>query len=199
VRGRWRPWSGALTVTLVTIALVVLDIGDGSVHRYWTRHSFTSSVVAGLLVLLLTLLIVDRVTHMRQVRSQSRAVGAQAAVILAQAARTADSAARAGKADGDSDKALDEAQTYTLMLLISTPVLIDTSVRRAFLEAAQRLDAEVFRALPNVGRTQPDEQTKTRLDDSLKRVRATADPLLRALNREQRAAVSPDEGDSTQA
>jgi hypothetical protein len=38
----------------ITAVLVVLVISDGSVHRYWSRHSFTSSVLSGLLVLLLT-------------------------------------------------------------------------------------------------------------------------------------------------
>ena len=193
------PWSGALTVTLVATALVVLDISDRSVHRYWSRHSFSSSVLAGLLVLLLTALVVDRVARTRQVSSQSRAVGAQALVILGQAMRSKDTVAGVVDSREDSDKALDQVQTYTLMLLISAPVLIDTRTKRAFLEAAQRLDAELFRALPNVGRSQPDEHTKTRLDDALSAVRGTAAPLVSALNLEQRAAVSSEQGDSTAA
>ena len=71
-----RGWSGAVAVMVVTATLVILDIGDGSVHRYWSRHSFTSSVLSGLLVLLLTVLIVDRVARMRQLKGQSRAIGA---------------------------------------------------------------------------------------------------------------------------
>jgi hypothetical protein len=39
-----RAWSGAVTVLALTAVLVVLDISVGSVHRYWSRHSFTSSV-----------------------------------------------------------------------------------------------------------------------------------------------------------
>jgi hypothetical protein len=89
-----RGWSGAVAVMVVTATLVILDIGDGSVHRYWSRHSFTSSVLSGLLVLLLTVLIVDRVARMRQLKGQSRAIGAQAAVIVGQAARTASRACR---------------------------------------------------------------------------------------------------------
>jgi FlaA1/EpsC-like NDP-sugar epimerase len=190
---------GALTVTLATSALVVLDVADGSVHRYWSRHSFSSSVLAGLLVLLLTALVVDRVARMRQVKSQSRAVAAQAAVIVGQGTRAVDLVAHAADEAGDSDKALDEVQNYTLMLLISTPVLIDTKVRTAFLEAAQRLAAELFRGLPNVGQTMPDAQTKTRLHEALERMRGAAGPLLQPLNIEQRAAVSSDHADSPQA
>ena len=62
--------------------------GWPTVNRYWSRHTFTSSVVAGVLVLLLTVLIVNRVARIRQLRNQSRAIGAQSAVILAQAVRT---------------------------------------------------------------------------------------------------------------
>src|ERR1700729_3284151 len=84
---RYTAWWGALTVMAITAVLVVLDLRDASVQRYWSRHSFTSSVLSGLLVLLLTVLIVDRVARMRQLRNQSRAIAAQAALILAQAKR----------------------------------------------------------------------------------------------------------------
>ena len=84
------------------------------------------------------------------------------------------------------------------MLLISAPVLIDTPARRTFLEAAQRLEGGMFRVLQNVGESKPDARTKPRLEEGLKRVRGTAAPLLEALNREQRIAVSSDEGDSQQ-
>jgi hypothetical protein len=85
---RCLAWSGALTVMVITAVLVVLDVSDGSVHRYWSRHSFTASVLSGLLVLLLTVLIVDRVTRVRRLRGQSRAIAAQAALIDAALPRT---------------------------------------------------------------------------------------------------------------
>jgi hypothetical protein len=44
-------------------------------------------VLSGLLVLLLTVLIVDRVTRTRQLRNQSRAIAAQAALIVARLPR----------------------------------------------------------------------------------------------------------------
>ena len=56
----------------------------------------------------------------------------------------------------------------------------------------------MFRVLQNVGESKPDARTKPRLEEGLKRVRGTAAPLLEALNREQRIAVSSDEGDSQQ-
>jgi hypothetical protein len=192
--GGWRAWSGAVTVLAITALLVVLDIGVGSVHRYWSRHSFTSSVLSGLLVLLLTVLIVDRVTRFRKLRDQSRAIAAQAAIVLAQAERATDLIMRASTSDDDREAASGELRTYTLMLLISAPLLIDARVSRAFLESAQRVAGQLSRALRASGDKQA-EQTKARLEDGVGQLRQTAAPLLQALNRDERAAVSSDEAD----
>ena len=185
---RYRAWSGALIVMVITAALVVLDISDGSVHRYLSRHSFTSSVLAGVLVLLLTVLIVDRVIRIRQLENQSRAVGAPAALIVAQAGRAVDAITRAALSAEDRDEASGELRTYTQMLLTSAPLLIDARVPRAFLEAAQHVAAELFRALH--ARDEKVEPTKTQLDHAVEQLRAAAAPLLRALSSEQRAAIS---------
>lgn len=193
--GGWRAWSGALTVLAITASLVVLDISLGSVHRYWSRHSFSSSVLSGLLVLLLTVLIVDRVVRIRQLGDQSRAIAAQAAVVFAQAERATDAITRASRSDADRDEASGELRTYTLMLLISAPLLIDAKVSRTFLESAQRVAAQLSRALRASGDEQV-KQAKTRLDDGVAKLREAAAPLLEELNRAQRAAVSSDETDS---
>jgi hypothetical protein len=178
-------------VLAVTTALVILDVDDASVHRYWSRHSFTSSVVAGVLVLLLTVLIVDRYIRIRQFRDQSRAIGAQAAVILAQAVRTKDAISGA-KSDDDRDQAESELRTYAQMLLTSAPLLINAAVPRTFLEAGQRVAAQLSRALRATG----DEQRKqaiARLDDGVARLREAADPLLQVLNLAQLTAVRSDD------
>jgi uncharacterized membrane protein YcjF (UPF0283 family) len=191
---RYIAWSGALTVMVITAVLVVLDISDDSVQRYWSRHSFTSSVLAGLLVLLFTVLIVDRVTRMRQLRNQSRAIGAQAAIIVAQAKRAADAITSTSSNDDAREEASDELRTYTQMLLTSAPVLIDAAAPRTFLEAAQRVAARLFQTLRDAGdgRLEP---AMTGLDDAIEHLQGAAAPLLAALNREQRTAVSSDEVD----
>jgi hypothetical protein len=191
---RYTAWSGALTVMAITAVLVILDISDASVHRYWSQHSFTSSVLAGLLVLLLTVLIVDRVARTRQLRNQSRAIAAQAALIVAQAKRAADAITSASSTDEAREEASDELRTYTQMLLTSAPVLIDAAAPRTFLETAQRVAGQLFRALRDAGDGRR-EPAKVGLDDAVEQLREAAAPLLAALNREQSAAVSSDRMD----
>jgi hypothetical protein len=187
-------WSWALIVMAITAVLVVLDLTDGPVHRYWSRHSFSSSVLSGLLVLLLTVLIVDRVTRMRQIRNQSRAIGAQAAIIVAQANRAVDAITSASPSAADHEAAGDELRTYAQMLLVSAPILIDAPVPRRFLETAQRLAGQMFRAMRDAG-DQP--VAKSGLAAEVKQLRADAAPLLQVLNLQQREAVAPDEDETS--
>jgi hypothetical protein len=198
---RWLAWSGgasawlgALTVLAIATVLVVLDVTVGSVHRYWSQHSFTSSVLSGLLVLLLTVLIVDRVIRFRQLRNQSRAIAAQAAAIVAEARRAAEGIS--SPSAHDQQAASDELRTYTLMLFTAAPVLIDANVSRTFLETAQRVAAQLSRALRATGDEQ-NRQAKARLEDAVHQLERNAAPLVNVLNREQRGAVGS-EGDSTE-
>jgi hypothetical protein len=188
MRGRYLAWSGALTVMAITAVLVILDLTVGPVHGFWSRHSFTSSVLAGLLVLLLTVLIVDRVAHIRQLRNKSRAIGIQAAIIVAQAQRTADAIIDASPSAQDRAAALDELRTYTQMLFTSAPVLIDEAAPRAFLETAQRAAGQLNGALREV-QAENVTDTKVRLDAAIDEVRQAAARLVETLNREQLAAA----------
>lgn len=191
---RYLPWSGALTVLVLTAVFVVLDVTDASVHRYWAQHAFTASVLSGVLVLALTVLIVDRVARYRQVKNQSRVVAVQAAIILGQAERAADAIDTSSSAD-DRDDAYDQFRTYTQMLLTSAPVLIDAAGPRAFLEEAQRIAGQMVRALGD-SKDHDGEQPKPRIDDAVKKLRADAAPLLAVLNPQQRVAVTAGQDDS---
>lgn len=193
--GGWRAWSGAVTVLAITALLVILDVSVTPVHRYWSQHTFTSSVLSGLLVLFLTVLIVDRVVRIRHIRDQAVAIGAQTAVVLAQAERAADAVGRASPSADARDEASAELRTYTQMLLISAPLLIDARTSRAFLEAAQRVAARLYRALQTT-EDQQAQQAKARLDDGLAQLRRAAAPLLAGLDRDQRAAISSGDVDS---
>jgi hypothetical protein len=185
-----------VTVTIVAVGLAALDILDGSVHRWWAKHAFTTSLVGGLLVLLLTVLIADRVIHARQLRDRSRAIAAQAAIVTTQTARTAQSASATLDGTGDQDAAADDLRSYGTMLLIAAPMLIDATVSRTFLEEAQRLAGEVARALHAHRRGAAGEEERAGLNEAVERTRQAALPLLAILNAAERDAVT-DESDTT--
>jgi hypothetical protein len=192
VRSRTKAWGAALAVALVALVLVVLDLEDGSVRRWWGRHAFTTSIVSGVLVLLVTVLIVNRVLSVRQLRDRSRAIAAQAAIVMSQATR-ATRAVVAVLKGGDRATASDELRTYMTMLLISAPVLIDASLSRAFLEEAQRLGAELARALAATRDSEPTDDLRGRLDAAVDRMRAVSQPLLDILKPEERLVVTAED------
>jgi hypothetical protein len=194
---RWQGGSAAVVITLVTAALVIGDLADGAMRRWWAAHALTTDTVAGLLVLLITVLVVDQVVSARQFNDRSRAVGAQAAIIMGQAmraSRVVSDAVAQGLGPGDRDAASDEFRTYMIMLLVGAPVLIDAKVSRDFLEQAQALGGEMARVL---GMTAQAPHHKAfpdaRLEDALQRLRTASTPLLQALDPETRSVVRGDE------
>jgi hypothetical protein len=190
---RHRAWWGAIVVTLITAAVVAIDSWDTSARRYWSRHSLTTNVSAGILVLALTVLIIDRVILVRQLRNESHAIAVEAAIIVTQASRAADAIARAPLSAEARADASNELRAYTHMLLTSTPVLIGTEPRRLFLDTAQRAAGHLGRAL----RDRRDERTiETFLGEVVKQLRAAAEPLLEVLHPELRATVTRNEIDS---
>jgi hypothetical protein len=188
---RWLGWFEALAVVLVTALLITLDIDDSGFRHWWVDHALTTATVSGLLVVLITVLVVNQVIRMRQIRDRSRAIAAQAAIIVSQGARSAKAVSAALGGSGDRDAASDEFRTYMMMLLVSTPVLIDASTSRRFLEESQRLGGEMARALAQG----PDAaaQASTRLGDAVTRLRAASKPLLASLSLEELTAASADE------
>lgn len=187
-------------VSLAALVLVILDQADAGFRRWWAGHALTTSTAAGLLVVLITVLVVDQVVTMRQIRERSRAVSAQAAIMAGQAARSAKAVSAALDGSGDRGAASDELRTYMIMLLVGAPVLIDASVSRNFLEQAQHLGAEMARALGEIGGA-PGAPTASSaaLDDAVARLRAAADPLLQQLNLEELTAAAGGESQRPQA
>ena len=191
---RWQGGIAAVFVTLLTCALVILDVNDSAVRRWWDVHSITTDTVSGLLVLLITLLVVDQVVRLRQVSDRSRAIAAQAAIMVVQARRTVQAVtqaiAKGAAADSDRDAASDELRTYMMMLLIAAPLLIDIPVSRSFLEQAQALGGEMAHVLVTSGQAKDGAAVSTdRLDDAVKRLRVASDPLLQVLDPETRTAA----------
>lgn len=194
---RRRDWIGASAVSLVTVALILLDLLSPGVRHWWTRHEFTASVVAGMLVLLLTVLVADRVVSRRQLRDRSRAIAAQAAILMAQASRSAHAVSAMLDDPESRDAAADEVRTFMTMLLISAPVLIDAALSRAFLEEAQRLGGELARALARTSAAAPDDDSANRVHAAAERVRLAARPLLLILDDEELIAVVSGDGATT--
>lgn len=144
---RWQGGLGALIVTLVACALVILDLTDEGLRRWWAEHALTTGTVSGLLVLLITVLVADQVVNLRQINERARAVAAQAAIVTGQAIRSSQAVSQVLAGSGDHEAAGDEFRTYMMMLLVAAPVLIDARTSRAFLEQAQTLGGELVRAL----------------------------------------------------
>lgn len=148
----------------------------------------------GLLVLLITVLVADRVVRLRQINSRARAVAAQAAILVKQAIRSTRAVSQALAGSGDRDAAGDEFRTYMMMLLVGAPVLIDATVSRNFLEQAQSLGGEMARALAATARTPGQaDYPAARLDDAVRRLRTASTPLLQVLNPETRLVVLGDQ------
>ena len=168
---------------LITLALVVGELTDAGQRRWWAARPLTTDTVAGLLVLLVTVLVVNQVLNRREARQRGQAVAAQAAFMVAQATRSANTVSTLIGGSGDRDAARDVLRTYTMMLLIGAPVLIDEPVARRFLEQAQYVGGvmahifAVFDRSPGAAAV-----TGGSLDDAMQELQRAAAPLLSLLS-----------------
>ena len=215
---RWAGWPAAILVTLLTIALVLGDLLDKGMRRWWSAHALTTDTVSGLLVLLITVLVADQLLSRQQSRNRARAVAAQAAIMVAQATRagkavaglargsagsgsagsgsgasgsgTSDSGTSGtGTSDADArDAAADEVRTYMMMLLVGAPLLIEDPVARHFLEEAQHLAGVMAATL-----SARQNAAGSGFDDAVARLRAASVPMLKSLNQEERVVASAEE------
>jgi hypothetical protein len=189
-----RGWFAAMAVTLATAGLLAAEADDRGFRRWWAGHPLTTDTVAGLLVLLITVLVVDQVVKLRQVRDRARATAAQAAIVMAQANRSAQAMSAALAGSGERDAAADELRTYAMMLLVAAPLLIESKVSRDFLEEAQRLAGEMARVMAALtsgpaGAPGADGVTSARMEEAARQLRAAAAPLLAPLRLDELIAV----------
>ena len=187
-----------MAAVLVTAAAVVLEALDLTVPRFrhwWAGRPLTTTIVGGFLVVLVTVLVVDRVLNLRQLSDRAKVMAAQAAIVMAQADRSAQAVSATLDASGDRDAASDEVRTYMSMLLVAAPILIDAKRPREFLMEAQHLGAELARLLGSSEPPPPEASTASeRIDTATQRLRTSSIPLLAVFDREQRTAVgAPDE------
>jgi hypothetical protein len=186
VSTRWIPligWSAAVLAILATLTLVVIEITNGGQRRWWEAHPLTTDTVAGLLVLLVTVLVVNQLLNRRQARQRGRVVAAQAAIMVAQATRSAKAVSSVIDGSGDRGAASDGVRTYMMMLLTGAPVLLDDPVARRFLEQAQYLGGVMTRSFgPTDGSPDGAAALSDRLNDAMQQLQSAAGPLLRLLS-----------------
>ena len=188
---RFLGWPPAVLATLITVGLVVGELTDAGQRRWWATRPLTTDTVAGLLVLLITVLVVNQLLNRRQSRQRGHAVAAQAAIMAAQAARSAQAVSALADGSGDRDAASDGFRTYMLMLLTGAPVLINDPTARHFLEQAQYLGGLMARTLTVIdkspkGTVVPDDG----LQDAVRQLQSAAAPLLQLLTPAVRDAIN---------
>lgn len=188
---RSKAWIAVAVVSAVVLTLILLELANGGVRRFWSEHSLTTDTVAGVLVVAITVVMVDQVIRHRQARDQSRAVGAHAAIMVSQAKRAVEATVALRDKAGDRATASDAVRTYLLVLLVGAPVLMQDPVARRFLEQAQVLAAELGRILsPAEVGSLPSILFAGGLDQAIEQLRDAASPLMTALSAEERRAVS---------
>jgi hypothetical protein len=189
----WQAEVATIAVALLSSALIVLDLSDGAFRRWWSARAFTTDAIAGILVVLITVLIVNQALGIPRERERFRATAAQASMVLGQAIRTA-RAVLACTISGDRTAASDELWTYMIMLMIAAPILIESKTPRAYLEDAQTLAG----MLVHVQHSESQSSFKTvpsdaQLEEALRQLKITAAPLLAPLTAEERTAAGTEE------
>jgi hypothetical protein len=191
VSNRFLGWPPAILATLITVALVVGEITDAGQRRWWAARPLTTDTVAGLLVLLITVLVVNQLLNRRQSRQRAHAVAAQAAIMAAQAARSAQAVSALADGSGDREAASDGFRTYMLMLLTGAPVLINDPTARHFLEQAQYLGGLMARTLAEIGKSPKGTAVPDGgLQDAARQLQSAAAPLLQLLTPAIRDAIN---------
>lgn len=186
-----------IAVAILSSALIVLDLSDGAFRRWWSARAFTTDAIAGILVVLITVLIVHQALGIRRQRERFRATAAQAAMVLSQAIRTT-RAVLACNISGDRTAASDELRTYMIMLMIAAPILIESKTPRALLEDAQALAGMSVQVQHSESqRSLNTAPSDAQLEEALQQLKITAAPLLAPLTAEERTAAGTEETSST--
>lgn len=149
---RLAGWLAAAAAMLIAAALIAGELASAGQRRWWAARPLTTDTVAGLAVLLITVLVVNQVLSLRQSRQRGHAVAAQAAIMVAQANRSAKAVSALADGTGEHDAAADGFRVYMLTLLVGAPVLIADPAARRFLEQAQYLGAVLAGALAALDR-----------------------------------------------
>src|SRR5260370_5959 len=72
VLSRWQGGLAAAVVTLLTGVLVILDVTDAAMRRWWGGHALTTHTVSGLLLPLITPPVIDQGGRRPQIHARAR-------------------------------------------------------------------------------------------------------------------------------
>jgi hypothetical protein len=177
----------AAAVTIVVLALIVLDVIDHSFNTWFGRHSLLTNLVSTLLGLAVAALVIDQISARRRLRDRAQVMAAQGAMIAAQALRATQAVTSALDGSGERDAAAGELRAFMTMMLTGAPALMDAPQTRQFLETSQHLGAELARALGVTRSGERPDDIDQRLNDAAAEVRATVQPLLERLDLDQQS------------
>jgi hypothetical protein len=216
---RWAGWPAAILVTLLTIALVLGDLVDEGMRRWWSAHALTTDTVSGLLVLLITVLVADQLLSRQQSRNRARAVAAQAAIMVAQATRAGKAVAglthvSAGSGSGASDSGTsdsgtsgtgtsDDAGTSDADTRDAAADEVRTYMMMLLVGAPLLIEDPVARHFLEEAQhlagvmaatlTTRQNAAGSGFDDAVARLRAASVPMLKSLNQEERVVANAEE------
>jgi|HubBroStandDraft_3_1064219.scaffolds.fasta_scaffold18167_4 hypothetical protein len=220
---RWAGWPAAILVTLLTIALVLGDLLDEGMRRWWSAHALTTDTVSGLLVLLITVLVADQLLSRQQSRNRARAVAAQAAIMVAQATRAGKAVAgltRGSAGSGSGASGSGASGTGTSDAGTSDAGTSDADARDADARDAAADEVRTYMMMLLVGAPLLIEDPVARhfleeaqhlagvmaatlttrqnaagsgFDDAVARLRAASIPMLKSLNQEERVVANAEE------
>jgi hypothetical protein len=220
---RWAGWPAAILVTLLTIALVLGDLLDEGMRRWWSAHALTTDTVSGLLVLLITVLVADQLLSRQQSRNRARAVAAQAAIMVAQATRAGKAVAgltRGSAGSGSGASGSGASGTGTSDAGTSDAGTSDADARDADARDAAADEVRTYMMMLLVGAPLLIEDPVARhfleeaqhlagvmaatlttrqnaagsgFDDAVARLRAASVPMLKSLNQEERVVANAEE------
>ena len=147
-----------------------------------SARPFTADTAAGILIVGITVLIVNQVLAVRQLRERSRAITAQAAILVEQATPATQATSDAADGSGDRATARDEVRTYNDRAVDRRPDPDRRKTSRTFLAEAQKLGAQLVNVLTTKAEDSGNvAQSVALLDETLQHLRDGVAPLLELL------------------
>ena len=188
---RFLGWPPAVLATLITVALVVGELTDAGQRRWWATRPLTTDTVAGPLVLLITVLVVNELL-IEAAEQAARPRGRGAGRHHGGAGRTRRDRPsphwRTDRATATPRPTV--SRTYMLMPPTGAPVLIDDR-QPGILEQAQYLGGLMAHTLTVIDKSPRGTPVPgDGLQDAVRQLQSAAAPLLQLLTPAVRDAIN---------